>query len=392
MKNMVFSSHPQSVFSIWCIVICFTWSAWGQRFSTRIENRSSTRHSSEQEKLILKSVGQLSSSEYRKRAAATSKLIEIGIPAIPHIGRKANENDPESRQRCFQILRKLATGKKPETSRAALSELESLTESTNKKTLVVAKHTMNQIRQSYRTMIKGIGALIETYDKQKDDYSASLNLSYCKEKTIAFHLLQYLWNINSINLNYSQINFQSLVWLGTLTHLESLEMKQVNLSDGELRFLEKLVRLKKLDLSSTSITDRNLSSLRGLVNLEYCNLSLTNLSNKGIKTLGNLKNLKELNLSGTNIDDGGTAFLSSCRNLEILRLKNTRVSDKTLQRIRGLKKLRVLSLSGTQISDKGLVHLKNRKTLQSLWLSRTSVTTEGAQLLMKSLPQADIFR
>jgi len=205
-----------------------------------------------------------------------------------------------------------------------------------------------------------------------------------------------------------------------VAHDTDAGQQQVNqlLTDEALFYVRKFPRVRLLSLWREQVSDKGLENLRGMEHLEQVFLlNAWGLTDDGIGHVGTLPNLKFLNVSnGQQLTDEAVRQLGQLRWLEMLVLAGGRFTDKALEHVKGLSSLKTLwivpgvpditddglrHLSGlakledlflakTKITNAGLVHLRGLKNLKELDVSETAVTKEGADELMKSLPNLKV--
>ena len=124
--------------------------------------------------------------------------------------------------------------------------------------------------------------------------------------------------ITHLTLNHRGTN-NSLRVLSDLDNLQSLELDRTQVTDAGLLHLSGLTNLKTLDLRRTRITDAGLVHLKGVTNLRLLDLSgCQNITDAGLVHIKGMTKLKNLNLYRTQVTDTGTAELKqSLPNCEI---------------------------------------------------------------------------
>lgn len=222
--------------------------------------------------------------------------------------------------------------------------------------------------------------------------------------------------LRCLDLSNTQIDADSLSYVGKIKTLEALYANSTRFGDHGLGYLESLPALHRLLLAQTYIEDEGMPYLGNLKSLELLNLRDARITNEGLRSLAGLTNLKSLNLARTKIDDSGLAYLRALPALETLELGgtsvtanalagfqsansildlslwNTEVSDEGMKVIGQMKSLERLVLADTRVTDEGVAHLKSLRKLKVLNLGETQVTDDGLKYLrgMRSLQRLNL--
>ena len=160
-----------------------------------------------------------------------------------------------------------------------------------------------------------------------------------------FRMLEKLKNLTDLNLEYSSINDETLVYLGiALRHLETLSIAGCKeITDGSIVNLSTNTSIKSLNLNDTNITDNAMSEIVKL-KLQKLYLRKTKITNLGLSYLRNLTSLKELNLSFTFVVDCGILLLSDMTSLEVLDVSCTRISLAAIKHLISLPAFKYLQV------------------------------------------------
>lgn len=134
-------------------------------------------------------------------------------------------------------------------------------------------------------------------------------------------------------------------------------LRESSATDAVLVHLQWLPDLESLDLKETAVTDAGLVHLQGLHRLEQLRISDNPITDAGLRHLKNLTSLQTLRLERTGVTDAGLAELEELTNLLFLWLDDTQVTDAGLLHLASLKKLRVVHLEGTQVTSEGISQL-----------------------------------
>jgi len=224
-----------------------------------------------------------------------------------------------------------------------------------------------------------LGGTIETDAKDPSRPIISVRLSpYGRDDTLVY--VKALTNLRTLDLSYADITDAGLEHLNGLNQLQELDLG-VDASDAGLASLKGLINLKTLDLSHTKVNGTGLKGLKGLAQLRKLDLSSSAATDAGLESLKGLTQLQTLDLSHANVGDAGLHHMTGLTHLEVLSLRDTQVTDAGLESLKGLTQLHELILSGTRVTDAGLGSLKGLTHLQTLMLSDTKVTDAGLENL-----------
>ncbi|CAI5462102.1 unnamed protein product, partial [Closterium sp. Yama58-4] len=131
-----------------------------------------------------------------------------------------------------------------------------------------------------------------------------------------------------------------------LEHVSSMkQLKHVALYSSSgftaegIQHLYRLPQLQSLNLNSTDIADHALEGIGALTNLEILYLYDTKVTDAGLPHFTRIASLKELGLGECSVTDAGMVHVGSLTGLEKLWLNGTAVTDDGLQELRGLTKL-----------------------------------------------------
>ncbi|MTK11015.1 MAG: leucine-rich repeat protein, partial [Clostridiaceae bacterium] len=201
----------------------------------------------------------------------------------------------------------------------------------------------------YKDDVKNIISLKYNLDLNTDDYKKIRDITG----------IEYLTNLEELQLDNNEVNISSLK---SLTKLKSLSLLSNKISD--INSLEELANLHELNLSCNKITD--ISALKRLINLNKLDLGFNTIND--ISALKGLTNLKELTLGSNKIND--ISPLKGMTNLESLTLYGNNISDISI--LKELTNLKHLSLSGNKISD--ISALKELTNLDSISLDNNNIS------------------
>lgn len=231
-------------------------------------------------------------------------------------------------------------------------------------------------------------------------------------------VLQYLTNLQELELRKCRIMKRGCQFISRLKHLERLELSETALTDsGLMEICNGTTHLKALNISNTEVSDMGTAGLaklkelrilrldtpgitnRALVNLSFLSqlerldLFGANITDNGLMHLVLLQRLQELTICGGNIGDRGVGLISKLTSLTSLNLsQNRNIRPKSLFYLRSLTNLRCLNLSNTGISPLSLRHLSPLKKLQSLSVYGCSLSQGHIDVLREILPELKCLR
>ncbi|CAH0518541.1 unnamed protein product [Peronospora belbahrii] len=230
--------------------------------------------------------------------------------------------------------------------------------------------------------------------------------------------LQFLTELEELDLRTCRIAKRGFQSISGLKHLERLDLAETSLTDsGLLEICNGTKKLKALNIADTDISDNGASGLsklkelrmlcldakgitnRALVNVSYLSqlekldLFSANITDNGLLHLFRLHNLQELSICGGNISDRGVGIISKLTSLTSLNLsQNRNIRTKSMFYLRSLTGLRCLNLSNTGISALSLRHLSPLKELQFLSVYGCSLSQGHIDVLREILPALKCLR
>jgi Leucine-rich repeat (LRR) protein len=227
-------------------------------------------------------------------------------------------------------------------------------------------------------------------------------------------LLGQLPNLRSVNLLGSGTLSAEWVGLASATQIETLNLENTTINDESLTSVGALVNLKSLSLSKTHVTDVGFQHLVNLSKLESFSCADTSITGVGFEAFTKKyagAPLREINVNNTHFGAGGFPHIDGISTLETLVAGSAGVTDVAIQEIRRAKSLKTLRLGSNSLSDKGLTFLTNldlienldlgsnqlvsdflldklkrQKNLKKLRVESTSCTVNGVQEFKKLLP------
>ncbi len=188
-----------------------------------------------------------------------------------------------------------------------------------------------------------------------DQLESITNFSCENESIYDLNGLEYMTNLEYLNIASSHITSDKLTPISNLTNLKQLRIIKSSLTD--LDYLSNLTNLESLWLYDNQIND--LTGITGLTNLDYLRLDNNQISD--LSPLTTLTNLVDLNLENNYIED--LLALSTLTNLETLWLSNNEVFD--LTPLSNLDNLIELGFSDNNVETlDGVENLVNLTTLK----------------------------
>lgn len=140
--------------------------------------------------------------------------------------------------------------------------------------------------------------------------------------------------VTVVNLHRSKHVDRILLSLGLLKELETLDLELSDVSDNGLKALGKLTQLRGLGLNHTRISDAGLSHLQSMTGLQGLHLDGTSVTDEGVRHLQSLSHLQLLKLSNTSVSDAGIDVFFKMQELQILNLAASRVTRRGFTSLR----------------------------------------------------------
>jgi len=170
-------------------------------------------------------------------------------------------------------------------------------------------------------------------------------------------------------------------------HIKRLILKNTNVNDETMGYIGQLRELEVLDLSGTNVGDLGLRRIRQLVNLEVLLLRDLGVSDKVIAaTLLRNPRLINLDLTSTGAGELTLRAVRRLNQLDLCILSGTGITDETLALIDGHETISGLVLRGCDISDTGIRNLQHMPSLRTISLLETHVTQDGEDYLFGEFP------
>ncbi|MBC6296159.1 LPXTG cell wall anchor domain-containing protein [Listeria sp. FSL L7-1517] len=210
-----------------------------------------------------------------------------------------------------------------------------------------------------KLMQKTLGKSSTTDNVSQDELDTIINMLGNSSGIQNLEGMQYLNNIQTLDLSYCQIS--NITPLANLTSLTSLKLTGNLLSD--ITPLTNLNNLTTLNLSVNQIND--ISPLANLTKLSALGLYMNEVSN--ISALANLTDLKVINLGVNQVND--ISALANLSDLTTLTLYLNKISD--ISSLSGLNNLKILNLGDNMIGD--INSLAGMAMLEDLMLSNNQI-------------------
>ncbi|MEM7456389.1 MAG: M56 family metallopeptidase [Planctomycetota bacterium] len=260
---------------------------------------------------------------------------------------------------------------------------------------------------------------------------AHLAVSKSAHRTLSFLTRLDPDSLYSISFQDSEVNDDSLNFIGRLTGLEELDLKNCDISDVGLPRLSELKKLKVINVSTyngandgseisddglatlleqhpqleeinavgTAITDVGLTLLAGHSNIRRINFEQTAITDQGIIALDGLE-LESLYLGSdlspvgggqSSITDASMPVIGNMEHLRHLSLRHLPITDNALAELEALEVLKKLTLDGTQVTNSGLRHLSGMPALTMVRHSgQFTFSNEGLRSLSRCPALASI--
>ena len=227
--------------------------------------------------------------------------------------------------------------------------------------------------------------------------------------------LQYVSQLETLNLSFTAARSQGLKVLRMLKHLRELYLSGTELEDNSLEFLKSLEELRILQLNDTDVTDEGLVHLAGLKNLEELHLENTRTTGAGLRALVGLTKLHTLsvgNLLATSGFETESLAVLAKNSIKVLTINNGRspvgptialfpelqnlslfgmsLSRQDAREIALLPQLRFLHLINGSIDVQGIEHLSTLRNLQILHLDQAKIPERAVSTLGK-LQQLEVL-
>ncbi len=190
-------------------------------------------------------------------------------------------------------------------------------------------------------------------------------------------------NIRELSSDGSDIQNQSLYYVGKLNDLKKLDLtKSKSINDSGLAYLKNM-QLTSLGLSSTSVSDSGLGAIGTLKSLMNLDLSNTKITAHGLAQLSTCRNLQTLDLHQNKLGNSNLDGLKELNNIDMLVLGETGIGDLAMKSLTNMRMLRTLYLNDSSVTNSGLSNLSNLENLQKLDLSGTKIDKQGLRFLAK---------
>lgn len=116
------------------------------------------------------------------------------------------------------------------------------------------------------------------------------------------------------------------------TSRESLDLFGSQVTDQDLALIEFLPEVERINLGKTKITDAGLVSLAGLAGLRQLNLANTQVTDEGLSNLKEVPRLRSLDIRGTLITDVGLEHVKRLKSINHVCLSKDLITDAAVDR------------------------------------------------------------
>ncbi len=243
-----------------------------------------------QEQQIDELIQQLSDDSYEVRNQATRKLIKEGRDVIEALEVVAQSNNNEANVRAFQILKKIGTGSSPEAAVEAVSALERLAMSDNRRVKTAAESVIEMVEPRIQLVVQ----------RRLEEMGAEVQTSTYSENE------QVVYSVTSVTIGEG--------WKGSVR---------------DLKYIARCPRLAFLEIISDQVDKEILKSFVALEYLHTIELENADLDNSAIDVL-----------------------LTASERLQTVELRYVPVDDECIEQA-GKLTLDKLGLIGTRISTAG---------------------------------------
>lgn len=262
-------------------------------------------HGEEPKNQLAQWVSQLSSSEYRQRELATTRLMLAGTDAVPALERGLQDGDLETTSRILSVLQKLSVAFDPQQQPHDLAwdALQRIGASGASSASTRATLAMDEVRNDRRDraleVLTGSGIFIGFGEYHLASSVVSNN----------YHMrIPQDW----------QGKVEALSWLTWLHGVETVILSGDQITAKVVEHVANIPDLKNLVIRDTTVAAKDLESLAGLTRLDHFQLVNVPSGDELIDTLSQLPLRRGLTLFGTDITLAGYQRLKeSFPNLEI---------------------------------------------------------------------------
>jgi hypothetical protein len=196
-------------------------------------------------------------------------------------------------------------------------------------------------------------------------------------------------SLESLTLNGSQLNNDSLKFLNEFQHLRTVGISELPGVTAEgVVFLKELKQLENFSAGGTKIGDIGMSYLADCTQLKHLNLGTLErgcgITDDGFKHLSNHTRIEFLSLHHNAITGTGFRHLSKCTDMQQMWLDNAAITDEGLKSFAPftkVKHIRMNRLSGPGITDAGIKHIIGLDELEYLEIDSSHITDEAVRTL-----------
>ncbi len=208
-------------------------------------------------------------------------------------------------------------------------------------------------------------------------------------KLVSLTGLSKLTQLKKLNLGWTAIKDDQLIYLKSLTKLEDLALNNTPLNGSGLDFLKDLINVHTLDLDECHLDDQGLENFKywpkesKLNHLRLFKNYSGNLRGRTFSALSHFENLETLYISFNQIDDEGLAVLTdNLKSVRILGLRGNEYTDMGVALLSKMDSLKDLSLAyNKNITAKAVPFLQQLKQLTKLNLGRTMIKETDPEVI-----------
>ena len=337
--------------------------------------------------VIHHAIVELGSPQFTVRQAATERLFEIGLPAVPALAAAAQSGDLEVSARTVRLILRIGRARDTRTAALCGAALQALADSGDPVLSGRAARALEHHRRYLATALARIVVELEGSVSIRPSDGSPFAVRHTSDLPAGTFV------VTSIDLRGATgATSAALRPLGAPSGVDQCLLGKTPIDDDALEQLATWPDLQQLYLERTAVTDAGLRRLTALPDLRTLWLTGTSISDAGLRHVSQLAKLGSLDLESTQVTAEGLAHIAALAHLTELNLRDTQVTDEGLRHIARLPRLQSLTLAGTPVTDAGLTHLAGMSTLDFVDLRRTIVSDAAVQTLRSRIPDVAIRR
>jgi hypothetical protein len=329
----------------------------------------------------------LGNPHFAVRQAATERLFEIGLPAVPALAAAARSGDLEVAVRALRLILRIGRVDDTRTSAACAAALQALADSSDPVLSDRAARALEYHRRFLATALVRMVVELEGSVSIRPSDGPAFVVRHTSELPAGTFV------VTSIDLRSATgATSAALRRLGAPSGVDQCLLSNTAIDDDALEQLATWRGLQQVYLERTAVTDAGLRQLTTLPDLRTLWLTGTSVSDAGLRHVSRMAKLTSLDLESTQVTAEGLVDVAALAHLTELNLRDTQVTDEGLRHIARLPRLQSLSLAGTAVTDAGLVHLAGLQMLDFVDLRRTNVSDAAVQVLRSRIPGVAVRR